>query len=179
MADDKPGVGDTPDDGGDQSDSPQPEPIRDPRPDPWDDPEPRMQLELQVAALQADLAREPDARVARLLQVAIETSQEIYSASRRAADQILNDAHAAAEAMIRDADQTVRGRIDEMEKQAALLVDEVASLRSFEREYRSRLRYYFQEQLEALTGVPVDHPDHATPAGKPSRTVHESESGSA
>jgi hypothetical protein len=42
--------------------------------------------------------------------------------------------------------------LGDLEKEKEKLGGEVESLRSFEREYRSRLKSYFQQQLSALDG---------------------------
>jgi hypothetical protein len=42
--------------------------------------------------------------------------------------------------------------LGEIEKEKGRLDSEIENLRSFEREYRSRLKSYFTQQLEALDG---------------------------
>ena len=55
----------------------------------------------------------------------------------------------AMSAMLDKADEALSGYL---EKEKDKLNAEVENLRSFEREYRSRLKSYFQQQLAALDG---------------------------
>ena len=61
----------------------------------------------------------------------------------------------------------------ELERERDKLNSEVETLRAFEREYRSRLKSYFSQQLEALSG-PGESPavsDEQQPAPKRLRSI--------
>ena len=61
----------------------------------------------------------------------------------------------------------------ELERERDKLNSEVETLRAFEREYRSRLKSYFSQQLEALAG-PGESPavsDDQPPAPKRLRSI--------
>jgi hypothetical protein len=61
----------------------------------------------------------------------------------------------------------------ELERERDKLNGEVENLRAFEREYRSRLKSYFTQQLEALSG-PGESPvagDDQQPAPKRLRSI--------
>ena len=62
----------------------------------------------------------------------------------------------------------------DLEKERDKLNGEVENLRSFEREYRSRLKSYFSQQLEALDAGPDDsrpRVDEQPPAPKRLRSI--------
>ena len=61
----------------------------------------------------------------------------------------------------------------DLEKERDKLSSEVETLRSFEREYRSRLKSYFTQQLEALqgSGSVADMPADGAPAPKRLRSI--------
>jgi hypothetical protein len=52
----------------------------------------------------------------------------------------------------------------DLEKERDKLNTEVENLRSFEREYRSRLKSYFSQQLEALDSAPEGGPVESSAA---------------
>ena len=60
----------------------------------------------------------------------------------------------------------------DLEKERDKLNLDVENLRSFEREYRSRLKTYFTQQLEALQGTSeTQAPNEDTPAPKRLRSI--------
>ena len=67
----------------------------------------------------------------------------------------------------------------ELEKERDKLNSEVETLRSFEREYRSRLKTYFTQQLESLQGSPsvAEIPTGDAPAPKRLRSILGEEEG--
>ena len=62
------------------------------------------------------------------------------------------DARTRAQMLDSETESRRRELFGDLEKEKDALDDEVEKLRSFEREYRSRLKSYFTEQLEALDG---------------------------
>jgi DivIVA domain-containing protein len=109
---------------------------------------------------------------ARLLEIAGQNAEQLVSEAHESADKIVSEAtvraerleaesKAKAEALQTEA-QTRSERLDEetskrktellsgLERDRDSLASELESLRVFEREYRSRLRGYFESQLRAL-----------------------------
>jgi hypothetical protein len=66
--------------------------------------------------------------------------------------------------------------LGEMEREKGRLDGEIENLRSFEREYRSRLKSYFSEQLQALDGN-GDGGDLPVPGDQPSDEGQHAEQG--
>ena len=120
---------------------------------------------------------------ARLLEIATRNADELVDEAKNEADKIVGEARTKAErlesesktkadrleadartrAQMLDSETAERRRVmfGDLEKERDKLNGEVENLRSFEREYRSRLKSYFSQQLEALnTGS-----DSAGPAG--------------
>jgi DivIVA domain-containing protein len=106
----------------------------------------------------ADARREADETVTRARREA----DEILGKSRRQAEQIIGDARARAETLERDAQERHRQAMGSLVQTRDELERKVEELRSFEREYRSRLKLYLENQLaelnvsaEASGGFPI------------------------
>ena len=65
----------------------------------------------------------------------------------------------------------------ELERERDKLNSEVENLRAFEREYRSRLKSYFTQQLEALEGGAEEPGSDDAPAPKRLRSILGEEEG--
>src|SRR5215218_3648106 len=111
---------------------------------------------------------------ARLLEIATRNADELVDEAKNDADKIVGEARTKAErleaeskakadrleadartrAQMLDSETAERRRqmFGDLEKERDKLSSEVENLRSFEREYRSRLKSYFTQQLEALAG---------------------------
>jgi DivIVA domain-containing protein len=94
----------------------------------------------------ADARREADETVTRARREA----DEILAKSRRQAEQIIGDARARAETLERDAQERHRQAMGSLVQTRDELERKVDELRSFEREYRSRLKLYLENQLAEL-----------------------------
>lgn len=70
--------------------------------------------------------------------------------AQRTADQALQEARQEAEVILTAAQREAQDKLSKAERVKARLDGEVDSLRTFEREYRSRLRAYLQVQLKEL-----------------------------
>jgi len=118
---------------------------------------------------------EASSAAARLLEIATRNADELVAEAKDQADRILAEARTKSERMENDA----RGKVDRLESDARTraqkldsetterrqqlfgqlekdrdrLAQEVEHLRAFEREYRSRLKHYFQSQLSQLEGA--------------------------
>ncbi|WP_219470612.1 DivIVA domain-containing protein [Nonomuraea rhizosphaerae] len=142
---------------------PQPEPMRAPEPQPQPQPVPVMNMPPQednmdtaarVLALAqqtadqaiSDARREADETVTRARREA----DEILTKARRQAEQVIGDARARAETLERDAQERHRQAMGSLVQTRDELERKVEELRSFEREYRSRLKLYLENQLAEL-----------------------------
>jgi DivIVA domain-containing protein len=111
---------------------------------------------------------------ARLLEIATRNADELVEQAKDEADKIIGEARTKAERLESEAkvkadrlesDARTRAQMldsetaerrqqmfGELERERDKLNSEVETLRAFEREYRSRLKSYFTQQLEALSG---------------------------
>jgi DivIVA domain-containing protein len=121
---------------------------------------------------------------ARLLEIATRNADELVDEAKNDADRIVGEARTKAERLESEsktksdrleADARTRAQMldsetaerrqqmfGDLEKERDKLSSEVENLRSFEREYRSRLKSYFTQQLEALDGAD----ETAAPSGE-------------
>ncbi len=128
---------------------------------------PREQVKVVTAA-------EASSAATRLLELATRNADEVVAEAREEAEQIVVDARSEAQrledetkarteelekrartrAQNLDAETEAKRRelLGDMEREKQRLDGEVDNLRAFEREYRSRLKSYFTQQLEALDG---------------------------
>lgn len=144
---------------------PQPEPMRAPEPPPVQQQpvpvamnmppaEDNMDTAARVLALAqqtadqaiSDARREADETVTR----ARRDADEILTKARRQAEQVIGDARARAETLERDAQERHRQAMGSLVQTRDELERKVEELRSFEREYRSRLKLYLENQLAEL-----------------------------
>lgn len=155
-------------------------PMPEPQPQPQMPPQPQMQPQMQQQPEQAIAAMAmglPDSgdnmdTAARVLALAQQTADQAISDARREADetlgrarheaedilgkarrqaeQIVNEARARAENLDRDAQERHRQVMGNLVQQRDELEHRVNTLKDFEREYRSRLKDYFERQLREL-----------------------------
>jgi DivIVA domain-containing protein len=137
-------------------------------------------------------AAEASSAALRLLELATKNADEVVAEAKEEAEQIVGAARTEAERLESETkaktdtlEQEARSRaqnldaetetkrselLGDMEREKARLDAEVDTLRAFEREYRSRLRSYFTEQLQALDGLSEGGEPSATgEAGEPRR----------
>ena len=131
---------------------------------------------------------------ARLLEIATRNADELVDQAKNEADKIIGEARTKAErldseskvkadrlesdartrAQMLDSETAERRQqmFGELERDRDKLNGEVENLRAFEREYRSRLKSYFSQQLEALSG-PGESPvvGEESPAPKRLRSI--------
>ena len=79
-------------------------------------------------------------------------AEQLESASKERADRLDHDARNRAQMLDTETAERRQQLFGDLETEKARLDGEVENLRSFEREYRSRLRDYFHQQLAALDG---------------------------
>lgn len=127
--------------------------------------EPAAQPAAASPTEQVQVVTRADASAAatRLLELATRNADEVVAEARQEAAQIVGSAREQAESLDREArqrsenlDQETAARREDrlatIEAEKARLDQDVDDLRAFEREYRSRLRSYFTQQLDALDG---------------------------
>jgi len=146
-----------------------PEPVKAPEPEPAA-PAPAAPTETIKVATVADAS----SAAARLLEIATRNADELVGDAKNQADKIVGEARTKAERLESESkvkadrlesDARTRSQMldsetaerrqqlfGDLEKEKDKLNAEVENLRSFEREYRSRLKSYFQQQLAALDG---------------------------
>ncbi|GAA4945648.1 hypothetical protein GCM10023224_31210 [Streptomonospora halophila] len=143
---------------------------------PQPQPQPQQPLEQQIPAMAANMglpgSEENMDTAARVLALAQQTADQAISDARREADetlgrarheaddilgkarrqaeQIVNEARARSENFDRDAQERHRQVMGSLVQQREELEHKVAELKDFEREYRSRLKDYFERQLREL-----------------------------
>jgi DivIVA domain-containing protein len=181
-----------------------PEPEPEPEPEPA--PEPVAAAPVAAAAdvqtLRVETVPQASNAAARLLEIATRNADELVEGAKDEADRIVGEARTKAERLDNEskgkadrleADARTRAQMldsetaerrkqlfGELERERDKLNGEVENLRSFEREYRSRLKSYFQQQLESLdtsqeSGGPAV--GDASPAPKRLRSVLGDEEG--
>ncbi|GAA3521197.1 DivIVA domain-containing protein [Nocardioides daeguensis] len=147
-----------------------------------------------VETIRVETVPEASNAAARLLEIATRNADELVEDAKNEADKIVGEARTksdrlASEAKIKadrlESDARTRAEMldaetaerrtqlfGDLEKERDKLSAEVETLRSFEREYRSRLKSYFTQQLESLQ-APGDTlaPVEETPAPKRLRSI--------
>lgn len=147
-----------------------------------------------VETIRVETVPEASNAAARLLEIATRNADELVEDAKNEADKIVGEARTKAERLENEAkgkadrlESDARARAEmldsetaerrtqlfgDLEKERDKLNIEVENLRSFEREYRSRLKSYFTQQLESLqtpgdTVAPVEE----SPAPKRLRSI--------
>jgi DivIVA domain-containing protein len=171
-----------------QERAPEPEPTPVPTPAPAAAPSGPQTIRVETVPEASNAA-------ARLLEIATRNADELVEAAKDDADKIIGEARTKAERLESEAkvkadrlesDARTRAQMldsetaerrqqmfGELEREREKLNGEVETLRAFEREYRSRLKSYFTQQLEALSG-PGESPqvsDDQPPAPKRLRSI--------
>jgi len=175
------------------------EPEPEPEPEPTPEPEP-VAVAAPAQTIRVETVPEASNAAARLLEIATRNADELVDQAKDEADKIIGEARTKAERL--DSESKVKAdRLEsdartraqmldtetaerrtqlfgELERERDKLNTEVENLRAFEREYRSRLKSYFTQQLEALAG-PGESPasSEETPAPKRLRSILGDEEG--
>jgi DivIVA domain-containing protein len=100
-----------------------------------------------------------------ILALAQRTADEHVSEARTQADRIIGEARTRADQLKREADDKHRQMIGSLENERVTLEREVEKLRTFEREYRTRLKSYLEGQLRELDGRTTQAPSGGSPGG--------------
>ena len=184
-----------------------PEPIKEEKPAPAPAPTPAP-VPVAAAApvggvetIRVETVPQASNAAARLLELATRNADELVDEAKNEADKIVGSARTKAERLESEsktksdrleADARQRSQMldsetaerrqqmfGELEKERDKLNSEVETLRSFEREYRSRLKTYFTQQLESLQGstTVAETPTGDAPAPKRLRSILGEEEG--
>jgi DivIVA domain-containing protein len=176
----------------------EPEPVVEKAPEPVTAPQPVVAAaggEGVVETIRVETVPQASNAAARLLEIATRNADELVEDAKNEADKIVGEARTKAERLESEAkvkserlesDARTRAQMldsetserraqlfGDLEKERDKLNVDVENLRSFEREYRSRLKTYFTQQLEALAGsaeTPAPTSDE-TPAPKRLRSI--------
>jgi DivIVA domain-containing protein len=174
---------------------PEPEPEPEPEPVPTQQTPAVGALAAGVETIRVETVGDASNAAARLLELASRNADQLVEDAKSEADKIIGEARTKSERLESDAkvkadrlesDARTRAQMldsetaerrqqmfGELERERDKLNNEVETLRAFEREYRSRLKSYFSQQLEALSG-PGEAPavsDDQPPAPKRLRSI--------
>ncbi|KQY64814.1 cell division protein DivIVA [Nocardioides sp. Root151] len=174
-----------------------PAPVEEKKPEPKPEPTPVPAAAPVAAAaapetIRVETVAQASNAAARLLEIATRNADELVEDAKNEADKIVGEARTKAERLESESkvksdrlESDARSRsqmldsetaerrqqmFGDLEKERDKLNTEVENLRSFEREYRSRLKSYFTQQLESLDSAPEGgQPAGDTPAQAPKR----------
>jgi DivIVA domain-containing protein len=138
--------------------APQPAPAPPPPPAPAPAPAP-------APVAQAPTGGNASETATGILALAQRTADEHVAEARTQADRIIGEARTRADQLKREADDKHRQMIGSLENERVTLEREVEKLRTFEREYRSRLKSYLEGQLRELDGRSTQAPSGSAPGG--------------
>ena len=137
---------------------------------------------LELATRNADeLVGEAQQEASAIVDKARSEAERLTAQSKEQADRVEADARTRAQLLETETNERRSQLFGDLETEKRRLSGEVDDLRSFEREYRARLKTYFSQQLAALdssetpaadgaaTGAVLDGHSRTEPADKPSR----------
>jgi len=173
---------------------PEPAPEPEPEPEPAAVAAPVLAApvaEKTIETIRVETVPEASNAAARLLELATRNADELVEDAKNEADKIIGEARTKAERLESEAkanadrlESDARNRAQmldsetaqkrqimfgDLEKEQQKLNQEVDNLRQFEREYRSRLKSYFTQQLEALEGGDGSAPSGGEDQPQPKR----------
>ena len=88
----------------------------------------------------------------RMLAMAQKTAEDTVADAKRDADRVLGEARAKADQLERETQERHRSVVGNLDGERERLERKIEELRSFEREYRARLKSYLEGQLRDLDG---------------------------
>ena len=116
----------------------------------------RLQSAARAPAAAADPQRvpgpaePPEAKATGILALAQRTADEHLSEARKEAERLVTAAQARAEELRREAEAKYRETLGVLQAKRTELEQQLQDLRTFEREHRTRVRAYLQNQLHAV-----------------------------
>lgn len=129
--------------------APEPAPVVEPEPEPTPEPEPQVS---QFAAPQAPAQPVQDGpeSAAGMLALAQRLHDEYVANGREEADRLVSEAKSTGEGIVREAENTRDQTIRQLEEERGSLERKIDELRTFEREYRGRLKSYLEGLLSDI-----------------------------
>lgn len=115
----------------------------------------------------ADPATLDSSNTNNLLQLARKLHDEHVNEGKSKRDALIAEGHATAARVVREAEAAQRTEMNRLEQEKAIIEHRIQELRAFEREYRTKLRVYIENQLSELDeqGVaPSERPAGGAPA---------------
>lgn len=103
----------------------------------------------------APQAEDPGERATGILAMAQRTADQFVTEARAESDRLLAQARSRAAEIARDAEERRRQLVGSLDSERSDLQRRIEELRVFEREYRSRLRAYLENQLRELSSSDV------------------------
>ncbi len=88
-----------------------------------------------------------------LLQLARRLHEEHVKEGVEKRDALISEGHATAARIVSDAEAKQRSQIAQLDQERAALQGRIEELRTFEREYRQKLKSYIENQLRELDGA--------------------------
>ena len=123
---------------------------------------------LEIATNNADqMVTEAKEEADRIVGAARTKAERLEAETKTKTDRLEQDARTRSQMLDSETEAKRREMFGDMEKEKGRLDREIENLRAFEREYRSRLKNYFTQQLQALDGngdggdLPVSSNEHA------------------
>ena len=107
-----------------------------------------------IETIRVETVPEASNAAARLLELATRNHDALIDQAKNDADKMESDARTRASMLDSETAARRQQLFGDLEREKDKLTTEVEGLRSFEREYRSRLKSYFTQQLEALNTTP-------------------------
>ncbi|CAB4626676.1 unannotated protein [freshwater metagenome] len=97
-----------------------------------------------------DLSSLDSSNTNNLLQLARKLHDEHVREGMLKRDELIAEGHATAARVVREAEALQRSDMNRLEQEKAVIEHRIQELRSFEREYRLRLKAYIESQLNEL-----------------------------
>lgn len=112
----------------------------------------------------ADPATLDSSNTNNLLQLARKLHDEHVREGMVKRDELIAEGHATAARIVREAEAQQRSELNRLEQEKAVVEHRIQELKSFEREYRTKLKNYIESQLSDLDAAGV------TPTQNPGNT---------
>jgi len=111
-------------------------------------PEPVVQ-EAPVVKAAAPVAREPEMATG-IIQMAQKLHDDHVRAGQEEGERLVSEAKTEGERIVREAEETSQRTLSQLEQERTVLESKIDELRTFERDYRLRLKSYLQNLLGDL-----------------------------
>ena len=109
-----------------------------------------QQPQLSYPTAQVDVGAVDPSNTNNLLQLARRLHEEHVREGVEKRDSLIAEGHATAARVVADAEAKQRSQLNSLDQERALLEHRIDELRTFEREYRQKLKGYIEGQLREL-----------------------------